>query len=69
MELLLSFFGDVLQSELAKFTFLFLLAAEIHKRAVKKEMALLRGSIDHLAEVMGKKFDDHEDRLRRLEEK
>lgn len=63
----LSWLGDLFQTEMAKMTFLFILAGEIHKRAVKKEFALLRQSIDHVAEVMGKRIDGIESRINRLE--
>lgn len=69
VETFVSWLGELFQTELAKLSLLFLLAAEIHKRTVKKEFALLRASIDHVADVMGKKFDEHEVRLKRLEER
>lgn len=64
----LDWLGELFQAELTRLTFLFFIAAEIHKRHVKKEFALLRGSIDHVAAVMEKKYDDHESRLRALEQ-
>ena len=59
--------GELFQTEMAKMALLFLLAGEIHKRAVKKEFALLRQSIDHVADVMGKRIDGIESRIIRLE--
>lgn len=67
VDFIVSWLGEAFQSELGKMAFLFLLAAEIHKRAMRKEFTLLRGSIDHVADVMGKRIDGIEKRLVSLE--
>lgn len=69
VDLIASWLSSAMQSEYMKIIGLFFLAAEVHKRAMKKEFGLLRGSIDHVADVMGKRIDGIEVRLNRIEKK
>jgi hypothetical protein len=60
-------------AEMAKLTFAFVLAERLHSRAMRKTMSeqfgLLRGTIDHVADVMAKRMDGLEDRIESLEKK
>lgn len=69
VDALTSWLTSAMQSEYMKIAGLFLLAAEVHKRGMQKEFVLLRKSIDHVAEVMGKRIDGIEIRLNRIERK
>lgn len=60
-------FTELFEHDLAKFTLLFFLATKLHERAVRKENSLLRGSIDHLAEVLGRRLDEIDVRVGALE--
>lgn len=68
MDLLFIGLGELLQSEVAKMTFAFLIAARLHANWVKKEFAMLRQSIDHVAEATGKRLDGFDQRIKQLEE-
>lgn len=67
MEVLFDWAGEALQSEVFKMTIAFMLAARLHARWVKQEFSLLRKSIDHVAEVMSKRVDGLEGRVKKLE--
>lgn len=75
LDLLLSgnWAADFAQSEVAKMTLAFLIAARAHRAWVKKDMAeqfgLLKNSIDHVAGVLGKRLDGLEERVEKLEDK
>jgi hypothetical protein len=64
---------QLLQSEVAKMTLAFMLAARLHRAWVRKDMSeqfsLLRRSIDHVAEVIGKRIDSLDVRIGRIEKK
>lgn len=62
-----SLLSELFAHDLAKFTLVFFIAAKLHERGVKKEFALLRGSIDHVADVMGKRIDGLDARVGTLE--
>lgn len=62
-----SLLSELFEHDLTKFTLLFFFAAKLHERSQKKEFALLRQSIDHVAEVMGKRIDGHDVRIVALE--
>lgn len=68
-----SWLAELLQSEVAKMTLAFMLAARLHRQWIKKDLAeqfsLLRRSIDHVAEVMGKRIDSLDARVEKLEKK
>lgn len=64
---LYSLLAELFEHDLAKFSLLFIIAAKLHERAVKKENFLLRGSIDHLADVLGKRLDGIDARVVALE--
>jgi hypothetical protein len=67
--------GEWLQAffsvEMAKLAFAFVLAERLHSRAMRRTMSeqfgLLRGTIDHVADVMAKRMDGLEDRIESLE--
>lgn len=71
-DFILDFGKEALHSEVIKYTIAFLIAARLHRRWVKEDMAkqfsLLRESIDHVADVMGKRIDDLDDRIDRIEQ-
>lgn len=80
MDLILSYLGELLHSEVAKMTVAFTIAARAHQYWVKKniaehvafvteQMTLLRNSIDHVAVAMGSRLDEHDERIGRLEDK
>lgn len=73
LELVQGWLGQLFTVELAKLTFAFVLAERLHSRAMKKIMTeqfkLLRGTIDHVAEVMAKRMDGLEERVDSLEKK
>ncbi len=64
---------EALHSEVSKQTAAFLIAAYLHRGWVKKDMAqqfaLLRGTIDHVAEIMDKRINDLDQRIDSLEKK
>lgn len=64
---------ELLHADVAKQTLAFLIAAGLHRRWVKKDMAeqfgLLRGTIDHVAEVMSSRIDGLDRRVESLEKK
>lgn len=68
-----SWLRELFSLELAKLAIAFVLAERLHSRAMKKTMAeqfgLLRGTIDHVANVMAKRMDGLEDRIDSLEKK
>lgn len=63
----------VFHEDVAKQTVAFLIAASLHRRWVKKDMAeqfaLLRGAIDHVSEALGVRIQGLEERIKRVEEK
>lgn len=71
-DIVFGWLGEVLQSEVMKMTVGFMLAARLHRQWVKKDMAeqfaKIAKSIDHVADVMGRKYDEHEVRIKRLED-
>lgn len=75
-----SWLAELMQSEVAKMTLAFMLAYEVHQRKMKKEAKereareeerarLLRQAIDHLSEVLGKRIDNLDARVEKLEKK
>lgn len=64
---LFDWLSGLLQAEVTKMTIAFMIASEIHSRKVKKEFALLRESIEHVAGVTDKRFRSFEDRLTAME--
>ena len=63
----------VFHEDVAKQTVAFLIAASLHRRWVKKDMAeqfgLLRGAIDHVSDALGGRIQGLEDRVRKVEER
>lgn len=59
--------GEIFSVETARLSIAFIIAERLHASMVKKELGLLRGSIDHVADVMGKRLDSLEVRIERLE--
>jgi alpha-D-ribose 1-methylphosphonate 5-triphosphate synthase subunit PhnH len=66
-DVLLHWVGELFQAEVTKMAIAFMVAAELHSRKVKKEFALLRESIDHVASAMGKRLDGLDERMGRIE--
>jgi hypothetical protein len=76
MELLLSLLDaellkEIFSAEMARLTVAFVLAERLHARSMRKNLTeqfnLLRGTIDHVAEIMAKRMDGLEGRVERLE--
>ena len=71
-ESLTHFLSESMKSDVFKMTIAFLIAARLHRKWVKKDMSeqftLLRGAIDHVAEVMGRRIDGLDLRIDRLEQ-
>lgn len=64
---------DFIHADVAKMTLAFAIAAWFHRGWVKKDMkeqfGLLRESIDHVADAMGKRMDGLDRRVDHLEDK
>lgn len=76
---LLEGLSELFHAEITRMTIAFVIAAKMHERTVKKEnalmrqenaqgSALMRASIDHVADVLGKRLDSFDRRLTRIEE-
>ncbi len=65
--------GESLNSDVLKMTIAFLIAARLHRKWVKQDMAeqfgLLRSAIDHVTEVMSRRIDGLDNRINKLEDK
>lgn len=70
---LVDWLHEIFREDIAKQTIAFLIAASLHRRWVKKDMAeqfaLLRGAIDHVSEALGVRIQGLEERIKRVEEK
>lgn len=60
--------AEFLRSEVTKMTIAFIIASKLHERTVKKENALMRASIDHVAAVMGKRLDLVDQEIEKIKE-
>lgn len=64
--------GEVFQSEVAKMTIAFMVAARLHRQWVKKDMAEFRDaitkSLDHVADALSRRMDEFDRRLSQVEE-
>jgi hypothetical protein len=63
--------SKILEGEVSKMTFAFLIAAYLHRGWVKKDMAeqfrLIASSLDNLADALSKRMNEFDERLRKLE--
>lgn len=73
LDLIFNWGSELLSAEVTKMTLAFMIAARLHRAWVRKDMSeqfgLLRQSIEHVADSLGRRLDAHEVRLDKLENK